>query len=328
MVNDLVSVITPCYGTAKYLPQLLRSILNQTYPSIEVFVIDDGSPDDIKSVVDQFAQPYQDKGYKLEYVYQTNSGQSVAVQNGLDRINGEYLVWPDSDDYYSSDEAIAKMVKRFKDSPSDVGMVRTQQVEVRDDDHHTQIKILGAAAKTLEDSSLFVDCLLNKNGFYFCPGAYMVKTEALKSSTKFPIYTEKDAGQNWQLMLPVLYSYRCSTILEPLYNIVKRTTSHSRSRKTYEQSKQRIKTYQNTIYGTLNRIANMSDKKLAAYKEMVNSEYLNIYFSNALNYGDKSDSKELLKQLKAKNQPIAKATQLKYCLLRIGLLKFVQKLYQ
>ena len=328
MVADLVSIITPCYGTAKYLPKLLHSILTQKYPRIEVFVIDDGSPDDIKSVTAQFEKSYRDKGYDLEYVWQTNGGQSVAIQNGLNRIRGEFLVWPDSDDFYASDETISKMVARFKLSGSDVGMVRTQEVVVRDDGFYTPFSLLGKKAKNEESRSLFDDCLLGKNGFYFCPGAYMVRTDALRSSTQLPIYTEKDAGQNWQLMLPVLYNYKCSTILEPLYNVVERLTSHSRAKKTYEKSRQRIETYRRTIIGTLERINNMSAEDLGRYKKMVESRYLQIHLNDALNHENQQDSNSLIKKMKALNLRIDSRTVLKYYLMRTGLLRLIRKFRQ
>lgn len=143
MVADLVSIITPCYGTADYLPTLLKSILIQTHPKIELFVIDDGSPDDIESVVDKFRQPFATKNYPLHYVRQSNSGQSVAIQNALNLINGEFLVWPDSDDFYAEEDAIAKMVDRFRQSGPKVGMVRTQESIVEDTPEHTLIRILG-----------------------------------------------------------------------------------------------------------------------------------------------------------------------------------------
>ncbi|MBD5366021.1 MAG: glycosyltransferase family 2 protein [Bacteroides sp.] len=325
MVADLVSMITPCYGTASYLPKLLRSIIKQTYPQIELFVIDDGSPDDIQGVVKEFEPEFRKKGYRIEYIRQFNSGQSVAIQNGLDKINGEYLVWPDSDDFYASENSISKMVDRFKLSGQDVGMVRTQEIIVRDNAENTPIQTLGKNAKEEESRSLFEDCLLQKNGFYFCSGAYMIKSEALMSSTRLPIYTEKDAGQNWQLLLPVLYNYRCSTILEPLYNVVERITSHSRVNKSYERSCQRIETYKRTLLGTLQNIRNISADDLHKYTEMVEANNQYIHLINALIYNKKAESIRLFQQLNEQGHQIDKRTMIKYILLRIGMLDTIHK---
>lgn len=291
MVPELVSIITPCYGTAKYLPTLLQSVLSQTYPNIEMFVIDDGSPDDIKGVVDSFKQQYTDKGYNLQYIWQPNAGQSAAIQNGLNRIAGEYLVWPDSDDFFASETAIAKMVERLQSLPVEYAMVRTQQNVVDDSPQHKVIKVQGNDGKYHEDASFFEDCMFQKNSFYFGAGAYMVRTKVLQDSTEFPIYTEKMAGQNWQLLLPVLYSHRCSTILEPLYNVLERTNSHSRISKSPEKLKAQITSYQNTLIGTIDRIKGMTTNERKRYHRLIQNHYLrNAFHSSILNKnGDNAD---------------------------------------
>lgn len=154
----------------------------------------------------------------------------------------------------------------------------------------------------------------------------MVRSDALLQSTELPIYTEKDAGQNWQLMLPVLYHFKCSTIPEPLYNVVQRKNSHSRAKKSYEQSKQRIDTYRKTIIGTLHRIKNMQEADLSRYEEMVEDHYKLIYFENALGYGEKKEASFIFNELKSRRiKPTAKSA-IKYRLLRVGLLEIVQNL--
>ena len=171
MVKDLVTIVTPCYNTASYLGKLLQSVVEQTYDKIEMIVIDDGSPDDIKGVVDKFKNKFEERGFDLRYLRQENSGQSVALQRGIDEAKGEYFVWPDSDDYYASAEAISKMVNRLLEFGDDYGMVRTQETLVRDDERNTPIEIWGLNAKERETSELFSDCIFHRNGFYFAAGA-------------------------------------------------------------------------------------------------------------------------------------------------------------
>lgn len=113
MEKSLVSVVTPCYNTGSYIGRLLESVLQQTYPNIEMFVIDDGSTDNSVDVVESYKQKFQDRGYSLTLVSQKNSGQSVAIREGMKLIRGKYFVWPDSDDYYASPNAIARMVEAF-----------------------------------------------------------------------------------------------------------------------------------------------------------------------------------------------------------------------
>ncbi len=324
MVTDLVSIITPCYGTAKYLPNLLQSILKQTYPKIELFVIDDGSPDDIECVVKQFEGKFVDKGYNIRYVRQINSGQSVAIQNGLSLVKGEYLVWPDSDDFYSSEMAIAKMVERLKSLPDDFAMVRTQQIVVDDSPLHKIITIQGLNGKIREEYSFFEDCMFQKNSFYFGAGAYMVKTEILLESTELPIYTEKNAGQNWQLLLPVLYKHRCSTILEPLYSVVARTNSHSRISKSSKALKNQILSYKNTLLGTLDRIKEITSSDLNRYRRLINNHYLlNEFHSSIANKNGKLIDKLFWRLIF--NRGATPNLCIKYISYRIGIYKILCK---
>lgn len=89
-----VSVIIPCYNSAQYAPEAIDSVLNQTYKNIEIIVVDDGSKDNLKEVVD----PYMKSG-AITYLFQANKGVSAARNAGLKLARGEYVKFLDSDDF-------------------------------------------------------------------------------------------------------------------------------------------------------------------------------------------------------------------------------------
>ena len=274
MQEGLVSIITPCYNTAQYVSHLLDSVLSQTYPFIEMIVVDDGSTDNSSEIVRGYISRFEQRGYRLSCIKQENSGQSVAIQNALKKVQGEFLVWPDSDDYYASEHSIEKMVKALQEASSEFAMVRVQEQMVTDDDKKRVLYIAGLGRDYEEKFSLFEDCLYAKSGYYFCPGGYMVRMKALMETTNLDIYTAKDAGQNWQLMLPVLYKYRCLTIPEVLYTVVSRETSHSRGQFAgYDKTIHKLQVYEDTIQGTLNRMQMKSHIK-ADYKGKIKLQYL------------------------------------------------------
>lgn len=275
MQKDLVSILTPCYNTGKYIHRLLDSVLSQTYPSIEMIVIDDGSTDDSYDIVCEYISRFSGRGFSLSCVKQSNSGQSVAINNGLKLVRGEYLVWPDSDDFYASRYAIEKMVNKLKNSSSEFAMVRTQERLVDEDDLKRELRIYGLRANEKESSNLFYDCLFNTPGFYFVSGAYMIKMKALLKTNGLSIYTEKNAGQNWQLLLPILYSYRCLTIKEALYTVLVRGDSHSRGQYSgYENKVVRLNSYLRTILGTLDRMFLLPDDKRETLKKRIHVQYI------------------------------------------------------
>ena len=128
------------------------------------------------------------------------------------------------------------------------------------------LRIEGLAAREEEDPSLFEDCLFALGGFYYCAGSYLLRTAVLKDLTGFDIYTEKNAGQNWQLLVPVLYRYRCKTILEPLFTVVERDASHSRGQYDgYARDVVKKEAYLRTQRATLERIADIPEEKRARY---------------------------------------------------------------
>jgi glycosyltransferase involved in cell wall biosynthesis len=90
MNNKIVSVIIPCYKQREYLKEAIDSILNQTYPHFEILVVDDGSPDNVEEVVQQYTQ--------VKLIKQPNQGAAVARNNGILASKGAYLIFLDSDD--------------------------------------------------------------------------------------------------------------------------------------------------------------------------------------------------------------------------------------
>ena len=103
----------------------------------------------------------------------------------------------------------------------------------------------------------------------------MTKTKVLKETIPdLEIYTEHDAGQNWQLMLPVLYSHRCLTLNNVMYSVLVRKSSHSRGQFTErKKSKILINSYRNTIVSTLERMPAMSKKERRGYIYRINRMY-------------------------------------------------------
>ena len=254
MQRPLVSILTPMYNTEKYVHRLLDSVLAQDYPAIEMVVIDDGSTDGSRAVVESYVDRFAAKGYALRCFHQPNSGQSVAIKNGLQRVTGAYLAWPDSDDFYTTPDAISKMVRALEASAPAFQIVRTQVRYVKDPSLEL-LRIEGLDTREEEDPSLFEDCLFTLNGFYHCAGSYLVRTAVLKDLTGFDIYTEN-----------ILYRYRCKTLLEPLFTVVERSASHSRGQYGgYAQEVVKKEAYLRTQMATLERIEDIPEEKRARY---------------------------------------------------------------
>jgi len=108
MTKPLITVIVPCYNVEQYLPKCVDSILHQTYTNLEIFLVDDGSPDCCGEICDRYAQ--QDR--RIKVIHKENGGLSDARNVAIDVAMGEYIVFVDSDDFCASDyvETLYKMV--------------------------------------------------------------------------------------------------------------------------------------------------------------------------------------------------------------------------
>jgi glycosyltransferase involved in cell wall biosynthesis len=108
VTQPLVSVVLPTYKRAHLLAQAIRSVLDQTYPNLELIVVDDNSPDDTAAVVQSFDDS------RIRYVKNDpNLKLPRALNRGFSLARGDYLTWT-SDDNLLAKNAIEQMAKRLK----------------------------------------------------------------------------------------------------------------------------------------------------------------------------------------------------------------------
>lgn len=98
MIDNLVSIITPCYNGSKYIVETIESVLSQTYKNWEMIIVDDGSTDSSATVV----QKYTKKDERIKYIYQDNAGSASARNNGIRNAKGRYIVLLDADDVWDA----------------------------------------------------------------------------------------------------------------------------------------------------------------------------------------------------------------------------------
>jgi len=115
-IPGLVSVIVPTYNSAQYIEECLESVFSQTYTKLEILVVDDGSTDNTRELL----EPYIASG-KIQYFYQQNKGPAAARNLGLRHAHGEYIGFIDADDLWLP-EKVEKQVVVLQKNPN-VGMM-------------------------------------------------------------------------------------------------------------------------------------------------------------------------------------------------------------
>ncbi|MCG2686888.1 glycosyltransferase family 2 protein [Candidatus Parcubacteria bacterium] len=114
-----VSVIIPTYNRAHLIGRAIQSALNQTYQNLEIIVVDDGSLDNTKEVIENFQK--QEK--RIKYIsYEKNKGGAFARNIGIKNAKGEYIAFLDSDDEWIS-KKIEKQLIFFTKCSKSVGVV-------------------------------------------------------------------------------------------------------------------------------------------------------------------------------------------------------------
>lgn len=101
-----VTFILPIYNVEKYLSECVESILSQTYKDFEILLIDDGSLDDCPKLCDEWAH----KDERIKAFHKENGGLSDARNYGLERAQGEYVIFVDSDDFWIERDSLQKLM--------------------------------------------------------------------------------------------------------------------------------------------------------------------------------------------------------------------------
>lgn len=95
MNQPLLSVIVPCYNVEKYIDKCVSSIVNQTYPNLEILLIDDGSLDKTGAICDEWQMCDQ----RIKVIHKQNEGLAYARKTGIENATADYVTFVDSDDW-------------------------------------------------------------------------------------------------------------------------------------------------------------------------------------------------------------------------------------
>ena len=110
MSSPLVSVLVPAYNTERFLGEALDSVLAQTWPNVEVIVVDDGSKDATLAV----ARQYESRGVRV--IAQANAGAAAARNTAFAHCNGDFIQFFDADDILAQDK-LEQQMRRLLEEP-------------------------------------------------------------------------------------------------------------------------------------------------------------------------------------------------------------------
>ena len=231
-MTDLVSLIVPCYNMEAYLSRFLDSVLEQTWSRIQLILVNDGSTDRTLEIIESYLYRLGEKCTEVKVIDQENAGLAGAVDAGLKVFTGEFLSWPDPDDWLLAD-SIESRVNAMRRHPQ-VGLVRANAYRF---DERSQTVIDCFLPKGTEESLLpnIFESLVFLKG-YKAPIAHFARSHSfLCANGSRSIYFDRRSSQNQQMLLPLVQRYPVLEMREPTGYYCVRDDSRSNMSKTPEQ---------------------------------------------------------------------------------------------
>ena len=200
MQLGLVSVVIPNYNYARYLRAAVDSVLEQTYREIEIIVVDDGSTDGSRKILDSY-------GERVQTIFQRNQGVSAARNNGVKASRGEFIAFLDADDSWLPSK-IEKQVQCLKWDMS-IGLVHVGVVEIDAAGNVIRELLDGGAGDVWRDLLMF-----SSRGIFGGGSGVMMRREIFDEAGGFD--PQLSTSADWDLYFQVSSRHKVGFISEVL----------------------------------------------------------------------------------------------------------------
>ena len=177
MEYPLISIIVPVYNVREYLPRCVQSLKSQTYPQIEILLVDDGSTDTTGKLCDRMAK----EDPRIRVFHKENGGSSSARNLGILEARGEYLGFVDSDDYVEPD-MYRKLYDAIEQYGAPAAQVGRDEIDPRGN-RLPDICIPPEQAECMEAKDFMKELLMHRGDCSFC--TKLIRRDVLEGQ-KFP----------------------------------------------------------------------------------------------------------------------------------------------
>lgn len=219
----LLSIIVPVYNIMEYLPRCVDSIRRQTYPNLEIILVDDGSTDNSGALAEKMA--LEDR--RIKVLHKENGGSSSARNLGISAAKGEYIGFVDSDDYIEPE-----MYERLLNAAlqENLLMVQTSRDEIDEQGNLMPDVCVPPKQPELWDCEHFMrELLMHRGDCSFCT---KLLHRSLLEKERFP---EGELNEDFYLLVRLLPKVSAVAILpEQDYHVFYRYGSNTRTRQENE----------------------------------------------------------------------------------------------
>lgn len=289
--RPLVSMITYCFNGERFIRTYFEALLAQTYPELELFFFNNGSADATGAITEEYRPKLEAKFKKVYIEHYEKNQPTVSLKNkALSMLSGKYFFGVDSDDIMTPDH-IEKMVEFMESHPdTDLAFCKLHVLNENTGKHTGIFEV--KPRQTAKEH--FEDCLFSTNMIY-TPIAYFVRTEGfLRANHQMSIYVTR-YGENYQLLLPLLYYKKPGLLDAVLGEYLVRSDSYTAKLKDYGKRITALEEQIVTITKTLEtmQIPDGEEYRLRAEKRL-RRDCLDV----AIRSGDRKTMKEQLGKAK------------------------------
>jgi glycosyltransferase involved in cell wall biosynthesis len=225
MTQKKVSMIMPCHNSAPYLEGMLGSVIRQSYGNVELVAVDDGSTDGTLEALRGWRESFARRGYGMRIVVRKkNGGLCAAINSGLAAFTGEYVCFPDSDDWLYPDY-LSELAACLERNPG-CGWAKCDAERVKEE---SPDKRWGALRQPGEDAG--VDAFRHMLSGRAEVGVWAILARRDYLAKHMPglrIY-EDAPSQEWQIQLPLSFGGPFKATRSTLYRYIRRGGSLSQT---------------------------------------------------------------------------------------------------
>lgn len=221
MQQPLVSIICLCYNHERFLPEALDSVLAQTYPNLEIIIVDDCSTDNSARIIRAYVQRYP----QLRFISTgSNLGNTRAFNMGWRASHGQFILDFATDDVLLP-ERVAGQVEQFQRLGPEYGVVYSDAEYISDESEHVYFH--SQKYKAAPDGDVFAEVL---GRYFICPPTMLIRREVFE---ELDGYDERLAYEDFDFWVRSARKYKYSYL--PQVTTKRRLHSHSLSSGWYRK---------------------------------------------------------------------------------------------
>lgn len=196
-----VSVVIPNYNYGRFLSEAIDSVLNQTCGPQEVIVVDDGSTDESRDILDSY-------GAKIRVLYQKNEGVGAARNKGAEMATTDFVAFLDADDYWCPTK-LEKQLAVFQSDP-DLGLVHCGLRYIDEKGELGEEYLVGGAGEVAMNLLRF-EPVISAPG-----GACLIRKDVFMEVGGYDTNKDLHPSEDWELSYRIAKKYRFGFVREPL----------------------------------------------------------------------------------------------------------------